>query len=441
MSLLFPLLYFLFFALPEVGAMGKRPPLPPNPEALSTPAKFPPLALNDCYELALKRSETVAIQKEDIKETEAQFFKAAGEALGDVDFIVTNTKQENPSGGEGSSVTNSFTDPERLESKFVIKQPLFQGFKALGALTGAGSLKKEQKEEWIRAKQLLFLDVARAFYGFLREKEDLGIIEGIDSLFEERIKDLVKRERIGRSRPSEVATAEARMKVLEAERARTRGTFAVAKHLLEFLTGIPLDGRGLREEELPKKPPQELARYLETAQGRADVEAARQSVKTAWRSVIVAQSALWPELSLEHNQYQRREGIQANIHWDLLFKVDVPLFRGGETVGKVKEAVSRWKKEKLAYSLVRRRAKLEIEESYQNWIASLEQTQALKEAVRASEENFRLQKEEYARNLVSNLDVLTALESLYQTRRDANRAYYQMKENYWALRISVGEIL
>ena len=58
----------------------------------------------------------------------------------------------------------------------------------------------------------------------------------------------------------------------------------------------------------------------------------------------------------------------------------------------------------------------------------------------ASEKNFNLQKEDYAHNLVSNLDVLEALQALFDTRRQANQTYYQMKENYWQFKVAIGKI-
>ena len=164
---IFGLCILIFDFSPPAQAMARRPSLPAREVTEAKPA---PLTLQECFALALKRSETVLIQKEDIKEAEAQFFKAASEALGDADFVMTYSKQKELPAGEGG-VSGSFTDPDRRERKFVVKQPLFRGFRALGALVGAGSLKKQQKEEWIRAQQLLFLDVAGAFYGLLREKK------------------------------------------------------------------------------------------------------------------------------------------------------------------------------------------------------------------------------------------------------------------------------
>lgn len=439
-SLLFTF-YSLLFSTPEVFAMAKRPPVPPQAAVSMTPAKLSNLTLRESYELALKQSETVAIQKEDVEEAEAQFFIAASEAVGDIDFVMERNLTETQTGGDSSSVATSLTDPDRRTRKFVINQPLFQGFKAFGALTGAGSLKRQQKEEWLRARQLLFLDVVSAYYSLMREKKDSESIEDIHTLFRERVRELGERERIGRSRTSEVVTARSRMRILEAEASRARGTLALARHLLEFLTGMEWTGREPIDESLPEDSTQGLAEYLAAVESRPDVEAARQAVKTAWRGVIVAQSEFWPELSIEHTQYERREGVQANIDWDFLFKINVPLLQGGEAIGKFKQAVSKWKKEKLEFSKVRREAVRDIKDSYEKWLASRSESASLQEALKVAEENFRLQREEYAHNLVGNLDVLEALELLHTTRRDANRASYQMKEDYWRLRIAAGEVL
>ena len=63
---------------------------------------------------------------------------------------------------------------------------------------------------------------------------------------------------------------------------------------------------------------------------------------------------------------------------------------------------------------------------------------ALELALKGTEENYRLQRDEYKRNLVSNLDVLEALESLIETRREASRLLYETKQNYWRLKIATG---
>lgn len=402
------------------------------------------LSLKDCYLLALKRSETIAISKEAVAETTAEFLKATGEVFGDVDLLITDFIQDAPSirssSSSGSGSDSTSTARERRERKLVISQPLFQGFKSIAALTAAGSLKKQRKEERLRAEQLLFLDVAGAFYDVLKQADEVAIIEGIHTSYEERIKELKEREKIGRSRPSELATAISRMKILEADRARARGAFAIAKYVLEFLIGMQVGPKQLKDVELPSVVSPQLIEPLGYFADRPDVKAYKHLTKIARSGIISAQSELWPEIVMDSNAYVHREGFQKDIDWDVLFKINIPLSRGGENLGNLKEAYSDWKTSKLNYSLAKRQADFEIKEAYQNWYASYEEFEALRDAVNASEENFKLQKEDYAHNLVSNLDVLEALQELFDVRRQANETHYQMKENYWQLQISKGNL-
>ena len=56
---------------------------------------------------------------------------------------------------------------------------------------------------------------------------------------------------------------------------------------------------------------------------------------------------------------------------------------------------------------------------------------------KAEEENLKYQKDDYSHNLVSNLDVLNALEEFLGTRQDANTVEYGMKTNYWKLQMAI----
>ncbi len=403
--------------------------------------KVESISLMNCYDLALKRSETLAISKEEIERAEASFFQATSQALGHVNFVATDLRQDAATDGSssgGSSVGGTLTQRERKEAKFVVSQPLFQGFKSFGALTGAGNLRNQRRYEWIRAQHLLFLDVARSFYQVLRYQKDLQTIEEIKKLFNERITDLSQREQIGRSRASELATANAGLKSIEAELARSEGALKAEKNILEFLTGISLEGLKLEDGIVPQEE-KTISSFLMTLKKRSDVQASDNALKIARKNLIVAQSGLWPFISLEHNRYTKREGFQSNIDWDLLFKIDVPIFRGGETIGKIKDAVSNWKQSKFAFSRSTREAELDIKQTYQDWYTSQEQYKALRDLVSAQEENFKLQKEDYAHNLVNNLDVLRALEELYQANRQANEVYYQTKLNHWRLQVASGQ--
>jgi len=209
---------------------------------------------------------------------------------------------------------------------------------------------------------------------------------------------------------------------------------------LEFLTGTELGTRKLEEESSETVSSQTLTEHLKMAALRSDVKAAEQAVKTAWRGILVAQSGFWPTITLDHNRYMRREGVLANLDWDTLIKFDVPLFSGTATVGQVKDSIGILKQQKLTFSLAKRQAELDIKQSYQIWLSAKETNNLLKEAVQDAERNYAIQSEEYTRSLVSNLDVLAALQSLQNTRQRQNLTYYVMKQDEAAFRVAIGEV-
>ncbi|MDD5672164.1 MAG: TolC family protein [Candidatus Omnitrophica bacterium] len=418
--------------------MAKRPPeVPVEPAA---PQTLPPMTLEDCFDLSIKQSEILAIQNVDIERTWADFLTASSEAIGTVDFIMTDFRQKELKGGSGQtdSVGATFTKPQTRERYFEIQQPIFQGFKAVGALVGAKSLRKQRIYERDRAIQVLFLDVVDAFYTTLRFQREIEINQEILVLLKDRREDLAAREKIGKSRESEVVMVDSKIRTVEADLAQARGDCAIAKRMLEFLTGISLEGRTFLDETPPTDAPQDLDSYLPKARTRPDVEATHQAVRTAMQGIVVAQSDLWPEISLENRDYQRREGFESGIDWDLMLTIDIPLSKGGASLGKIKGAYSDWKIAKLNFKHTLRQAELDIKQSYEVWLSNHEQYLAYEKAVAASKENYKLQREDYAHNLVNNLDVLDALETLYRSLIDANKAYYTLKIAHRHFQVAIG---
>ncbi len=440
------LFFVSIFTLQSVDAfaMARRPENPSSEvslEATSSAVSDIPKKINfeTFIKLALSRSETIKVVREDIMIARAKTFQALGEAIGDGDFVISHDfkeKQLDASAG-GAGVSGTFNAPHRRERKFMFSQPLFQGFKSVGALMGAGSLKGQRVGELEFSKEEIFIEATDAFYALISAQKDLEILGESQKLFADRVKDLEERAKIGRSRAGEVAMARAKTKILEARVAKARGALLSAQSLVGFYAGIAY---AQAEDEDPETFSEtaelDSTDYPAIAANRSDVQAARLAVNTAKQTIVVKQSVLWPKLTLDANHYEKREGFQDGISWDALIKLNVPLYRGGDSVGQILEATANYRKATFNYQLVRKQALLAIEQAHQDWIASREQNGAYQEAVKASEENFNLQKEDYAHNLVSNLDVLAALEEFLSIRESANAAQYEMKTNYWKLQIA-----
>ena len=416
--------FILCFVVVLVAAVAKAE-APADPPASS-------LTLTDCYRLALKQSEKIAIQQELITEAEARFRRALGAVLPQATFSSSDKRQD----GSGGSAFTLRKVPDR---HFEFTQTLFGGFKEIAAMRAFRAEKRQRIYEKKRAEELLLSDVADAFYLLLEQRKDLEALEEIRTALHERIGELKEREGLGRSRPSEVVSAQAQLLRVEAEYERVQNQEVVVRQLLEFLTGMEPIGP-LAEEPTDLAPLRPELEYVAQKGGRSDVQAAQQAVKVAEKQVTVAQAGFWPKVAVEGNYYVERSGASEGVDWDAALTVDVPLFEGGQNIAAVKEATARRRQAELRLSGTERMARLDIRDTYARTETAFVRTETLQKALKAAEDNYRLQSEDYRLNLVNNLDVLEALEQLQNARRDFIQAQYSAKRLYWQLKVAIGEV-
>ena len=391
------------------------------------------LTLPECYQLALKRSETIAINQELIKETEGRFRQALSTALPHVSFESTDKRQD----GTGNSAFTLRNVPER---KFTFTQPLFSGFKEFAAMAGSRAEHRQRIDEKVRAEQLLFTDVSDAFYLLLEQRENHNALEATRVALVERLDELQQRQQLGRSRATEVITAEAQLRRIEAELAQADSGERVSQHLLEFLTGLDhLNVLADPETSLPTLDPEHV--YLAKADTRPDLRAAEEASRVANDAVRVAKGGLFPTVSVDGNYYVDRAGVAQDVKWDAALLVHVPLFQGGQGSGAVTEAAAKAREATLRYTQQQRSVALEIRDAYAKLDSAVTIANAFQKALNAAEESYRLEAEDYRLNLVSNLEVLQTLQALQDARRDHIHARYDAKRLYWQLRVATGDTL
>ena len=403
-----------------------------------------PLTLADCYRLALKRSEDLAIKGDMILETEARFRQSLGSILPHFDYsyyynwLDVSKSASAVSSSTSSTATSSSYSPHYAERKFTLTQPLFSGFKEFAAMKASGIEKGQREDEKRRAEELLLLDVANAFYLSMQQKRDLHILALTEKALVQQIHYLKKRERLGRSRKSEVANTEASLYRLKAEIRAMESSQDTARQLLEFLTGVMISDITEVQKGVPLLENEET--YTAKSKARPDVTAGEKAWKAAKEKVSVARSGLFPSLSFETNMYTERQRSVRGIDWDAVLQFDVPLFEGTQVWALTDEANLKAHEAELAYVHTKRQAYWEIRDAYVAMRDGLLRVEAYKQAYRAAQKNYVLQKIDYRTNLVNNLDVLEALAVLMDARRDYLGALYDTKRFYWQLRVAVGQV-
>lgn len=391
------------------------------------------VSLKECYQLALERSETVAIQAQVIKEAEGRFFQSMSGFLPKVDFVDLEKHQGK---GSRSADTSSLTYlPQRA---FTFTQPLFSGFKEFAGMAASKAERKQRKYELIRAKQLLFTDVSDAFYLLKSYQEDLLALQDIDKALQDYGAELKRRHDLGRSRSSEVSIAFSRLYQNEATIASVETQMQNARELMEFLVGRPVESLAGSDVTLGDLSPKE--EYVKKADTRPDVQAAESALIVAQKQVMIARAGFFPTVDLVANRYVKRVGASSNVDWDATLEITVPIFDGTNAYGQVKTATANAEESRLLLSQTKRRAVLDIENAYTRVVQGKKQVDAYKKAVDAAQQSYDDLAADYKNALVNNLDVLQSVQDLQTTRRSYITIENDIQRAYWALKVATGDI-
>lgn len=388
------------------------------------------LTLGECYRLALKQSETIAINSELIREAEARFMQALGAVLPQVSFVWTQTNEDS------ERAFSSYNHNGSFESKFVFKQTLFSGFKEIAAIAGVSLEQKQRISEKKRAEELLLIDVADAFYLLLEQQEDLRTMSLIRKALRDRTVELKKREDVGRSRHSELVHTESQLYNIEAEIQLVKSQELIAKELVTFFIGRE-PGALIDKEDTPDSLEAESF-YAANIGLRADVKSYDFAKGVSRKEAYVAKTALLPAVTVEGNYFERRNTSPLDVTWSTVLKVNVPIFEGTTTYGKIKQANAKSREAELRYERAKRLAVQDIHDAYVKAYSAIIRSNALEKALKSAELSYLLQKEDYRNNLVSNLEVLTAIQNFGDTRRNYMHAFYEKKRMYWQLKAAAG---
>ena len=416
---------FLFVSIIFVSlAHAETPPVPG------------PLTLDACYRLALARSESVGLSDEDVRRGEAQYTQLRSGVLPSIGFRATEKFQDVsglPSGADHSTVRG-----DQPEASFYGKQTLFAGFREFAAMKGQKKEIAARQDTVIRAKILLYEDVANLFFTIADRDREMDSLTNLLRLSSDRVQELKKRVAIGRSRESEILSTESQTANLESRLEAARGFREAALAVLNTLLGV--QATAILDDRPEALPPAPLDRYLDRVAQRPDVAAAESRRLSRGHFVDSAKRIYWPTLDLTGNYYVKRVGANEPIDWDALLLLNAPFYTSGQTQSLVRLAESDERSAALQLSQVRREAEGEVRERHRNLLSLLAQVEKLKRSEDLARRNYTAQQKDYRLGLVTNLDVLTALNIWEDTQSALDTARLAAKNVALRLDLAAGII-
>jgi outer membrane protein len=384
--------------------------------------------LEECFTAAIHQSETVATQSQLIVQAQEKYRQTIGGLFPNISGTATYLVQP-------SSSTNFFPTSQPL-ARITAVQPLFQGFREFAALRQNKDLIQAQSHAKWQASVQLYQDVSQNFYTLLSLERDLKNVQEELDLYQKRIVELQQFVNLGRSRQSEILTAQTQKESFQAQVEEIQIQINAQREIFHFLTGMNRNTKLVDQDQAPEKIPS-LDSYLVEIKNRPDVRFAEANFKAAEEGISFARGAHFPTLNLVGNYYLVRFGPQKEVNWDAQLALSLPIFSGGSIQSEVRAAESRKDQSALALSRAKRLAEQEVSTFYHSLSGNRTLIETYRKITELAERNYKTQLTDYKHGLVTNLDVLLALTSFEENQRSLDRARFLVKMDYARIEAAV----
>jgi outer membrane protein len=422
----------LLFLAPAGTALADSAgaPIPASPAAGAAAASptaesAPGAGLTDCYQAALARSQTMAVNFESIAQAEEHYKQAMGSVLPSLKV-------------SGQLYSQSVPPSNQNQLEFSAVQPLFQGMREYAALRESKDLLAASKQAYRWAAWQLYSDTAQAFNLVLAAQKNLADLQSEFGLYGDRISFLQGWLNIGRAQDTDVLSVQAAQAQIKAQIEAAKYQVAAAREVLAFLTGLPVDQALADNEGLPAQV-DALDSFTRALDQRPDLLAAAANVKAAKEGVGIASGQHLPQVVAGADYYPYRYKPDTAMNWDAYLAVTMPIFTGGVINSQTREAESAQRQAQDQLEQARRMDLESLRSAYVKLQYDLSQERALVDAADLSGKNYKAETRNFERGLVTNLDVLQAMVTFVNTLQAADATHYAALGDYQGLLAQTGQ--
>jgi outer membrane protein len=300
-----------------------------------------------------------------------------------------------------------------------------------------------------KAHQDMTLRIAEAYMNVLLSKDKLIAVKAEESAVD--LHHLLAKERSenGMAPITDRYDTEARLAAVNARRVEAEYVLNDALQALTEICGEPaLDIKLLRDEIALTAPvPGNVDNWTDTGlKQNLDILIQKSKAEVAVKEVGLQRAAHYPTIDFQAN-YANNEtkgslfgGGSDTTTYDFLIKLNVPIYEGGLTTSKTREAVSMRQSVLQGVTKQDRAAERKIRSTYNGVISAITRVIAMKKSVDAQMMVVEAKKEGFKAGLFISLAVLDALQDLYRYKMEYSQARNDYILNSIRLKHAVGAL-
>ncbi len=294
----------------------------------------------------------------------------------------------------------------------------------------------------IRVQNETALSVKDQYFNVLRDQEQVTVYQQQVTADQESVRVTQARVTAGSAAEYDLLTAQTTLSNAQQQLSSARNTLTLAQVNLNNLLGQDADTA--LALQVPPLPPLNQAfdktRLTQTAYvARPELMQARNNIQIAQRLVKLAGASLLPSLSVvAGGNYNGYVTTGAHDTYSLSAVLGIPLYDGGTTRAKIKEAQSDLRSQLITQGQLQENVSVEVRQALSN--INDAQTRASSAGLGAQQaaEAYRLARVRYQNGIGTILDVVNAQAQLAQARSNLVNAQYDYQTSLAQLTRAIG---
>ncbi|MDH4262250.1 MAG: TolC family protein [Spirochaetia bacterium] len=409
------------------------------------------LNVDDLYTLALRSSEKIAINGEDIIQSREKVRQAWGAVLPSVSFRASLYA---PDTGATGVVGGTFSRGYR----FYARQNILTGLDEYSGLKGSGMQEIFNISQLKSEAALLYDQIALVFFEYLILEDTLITQKILLDNSVELKKELEKRYNIGKVRRSEILSIEVMIDKTEAAVLNLNTQLNNAQKRIKDLTGLSAINKNFIPEDPLEVKKINLEHYIGQAMSLEKISGdnlsddviaqlekrpSMMSLKTNWELAkldsIRALGGHLPKIYLE-GSYRLPDARSPKGDYYGGIIAEVPIFSGGIVHSQYLAAKSRERQAELRYQEALRNAKDELVYFLYSWDSGEKAREMLRQAKEKAEKNYQTILYDYRIGQATNLEVLSALNEAATVKEQYEKTRLNQMLTIIHIKIITGEL-
>lgn len=308
-----------------------------------------------------------------------------------------------------------------------IRQPLFSPVLDAG-LEHANARSELEKLRLESAEQNLLLRVAERYFGILSAEDSLKTAESEVAAINKQLQLATERLKVGLGTTTEVYEAEARYSLAVSQEFQAQSAIQSARLALTEITGVEFKSLARLFEETPtdKPNPASIKWWVDTAvENNSEIALQRKTARISELAIDLEDARDAPSINLSATNKLFVSGSNSGRgNTTISLTMTLPLYQGNIVEKQVRQASLNHQAQVEVLNSLIHQTSSRTATAYLDVIRNINQVEALKAAVVASESALRAKEEGFSVGIYTTQDVLDAQRDRFRAIRDLQRARY-----------------